>query len=194
MTISATTDGSWDLWRLSRRNGDMTRYLLTAAGTCVLVLGLLLLVGRSAPASGPPPEPFAFPPPGISAIGSVAVRVPRGTRRTQAAISRAVAAATDKATPRALQAAAQRARTIAAAAGLRLGTIYGVAPETSDSYAWSGETGTFGPGRYCGRVRRSAGFRTTSTGHRARRYRWTRSCRAPREVIVNLTVTFAPRR
>ena len=45
-----------------------------------------------------------------------------------------------------------------------------------------------------GRAPRSAGFRTTSTGRRTRRYRWTRSCRAPREVIVNLTVTFAPRR
>ena len=106
----------------------MTRHLVTAAGTCALLLVLLVLIDRSAPASGPPPEPFAFPPPGISAIGSVAVHVPRGTRRTQAAITRAVAAATDKATPRAVQAATTRARTIAAAAGLRLGTIYGVAP------------------------------------------------------------------
>lgn len=184
----------WDFWLPFRRNGGMTRYLVTAAGTCVVLLALFLLVDRSAPASGPPPEPFAFPPPGISAIGSAAARVPRSTRRTQAAISRAVAAATVKATPRAVQAATRRARSIAAATGLRLGAIYGVAPETSGSYAWSGETGTFGPGRYCGGVRRSAGFRTTSTGRRTRRYRWTRSCRAPREVIVNLTVTFAPRR
>ena len=50
--------------------------------------------------------------------------------------------------------------------------IYGVAPETSGSYGWSAETGTFGPGTYCGRVRRVAGFRTTSTGRRAPRYRW----------------------
>ena len=111
-----------------------------------------------------------------------------------ASAASAADAATEQATPRAVQAATRRARTIAAAAGLRLGAIHGVAPETSGSYAWSAETGTFGPGRYCGRVRRSAGFRTTSTGRRARRYRWTRSCRAPREVIVNLTVTFAPGR
>jgi hypothetical protein len=172
----------------------MTRYLVTAAGTGVILLLLLMLVDRPAPASGPPPEPFAYPPLGISAIGSVTVRVPRSTRRTQAAISRAVAAATDKATPQAVQAATQRARTIADAAGSRLGKIYGVAPETSGSYAWSAETGTFGPGRYCGRVRRFAGFRTTSSGRRVRRYHWTRSCRAPREVFVNLTVTFAPQR
>jgi hypothetical protein len=170
----------------------MTRYLVTAAGMCVLLLVLFVLVDRPAPASGPPPEPFAFPPPGISAIGSVSVPIPRSTRRTQAAISRAVARATNKATPRSVRAATQRARASAAAAGLRLGKIYGVAPETSGSYAWSGETGTFGPGKYCGRVRRFSGFRTTSTGRRARHYRWTRSCRAPREVIVNLSVTFAP--
>ena len=172
----------------------MTRYLVAVAGALAVLLLLLALIGRPTPASGPPPEPFAFPPPGISAIGSVAVRVPSDTRRTQVAISRAVAAATRQAVPRAIRAATRRARGIAVASGLRLGAIYGVGPETSGSYGWSAETGTFGPGRFCGRVRRFAGFRILSTGRRARRYRWARSCRAPREVIVSLTVTFAPRR
>lgn len=172
----------------------MTRSLVAVAGAVVALLLILALIERPTPASGPPPEPFAFPPPGISAIGSVAVRVPTDTRRTQTAISRAVAAANEQAVPRAVKAATQRARAMAVASGLRLGAIYGVAPETSGSYAWSAEPGTFGPGRYCGRVRRFAGFRILSTGRRARRYRRARSCRAPGEVIVSLTVTFAPGR
>ena len=172
----------------------MTRYLVAVAGAVAALLLILALVDRPTPASGPPPEPFAFPPPGITAIGSVAVRVPRDTRRSQIAISRAVAAANERAVPRAIKAATQRARSMAAASGLRLGAIYGVAPETSGNYAWSAEPGTFGPGHYCGRVRRFAGFRMLSTGRRARRYRWVRGCRAPGEVIVSLTVTFAPKR
>lgn len=172
----------------------MTRYLVALAGAVAALLLVLALIDRPTSASGPPPEPFAFPPPGISAIGSVAVRVPRDTPRTQRAISRAVAAAGDQAVPRAIKAATRRARAMAAASGLRLGAIYGVAPETSGGYAWSAEAGTFGPGRYCGRVRRSAGSRILSTGRRARRYRSTWSCRRPREVTVSLTVTFAPRR
>jgi hypothetical protein len=168
----------------------MARSLAVAAAALAALLAVILVVDRSAPASGPPPEPFAFPPPGVTAIGSGVARVPRDTPRRQAAISRAVAAATVRATPRAVRAAKRGAQRIAAASGLRLGALYGIAPETSGSYAWSSETGTFGPGRYCGRVRRSAGYRITSTGRRARRYRWTRSCRAPREVTVNLSVTF----
>ena len=171
----------------------MLRSICAAAAAVAVVLALILLVDGPAPASGPPPDPFAFPPPGITAIGSGIAVVPRDTPRKQAAISRAVAAATERATPRAVKAARQRALGIAAAAGLRLGAIYGVAPETSGSFAWSSESGTFGPGRYCGRVRRFAGYRTTSTGRRARHYRWTRSCRAPRDVTVNLSVTFTRR-
>ena len=171
----------------------MARSIVAVAAALAVVLSLILLVDRPAPASGPPPEPFAFPPPGVTAIGSGVARVPRDTPRRHAPIRRAVAAATERATPRAIAVAKRRARAIAAASGLRLGAIYAVAPETSGSYGWSAETGTFGPARYCGRARRSAGSRITSSGRRARRYRFVRTCRAPREVTVNIAVTFARR-
>ena len=169
----------------------MTRQLvIAAAGLCAL--GLILI--RPAPASGPPPEPFAFPPPGVTAIGSGTVSVPRNTPPTQGAIARAVAAATERAAPLAVAAAGRRAEIIAAAAGLRLGAIYGVAPETSGSFGWSAETGTFGPGRYCGLTRKRAGWRTLSSGRRVRRFRSTHACRSPRQVTVNLSVTYQPLR
>jgi hypothetical protein len=170
----------------------MVKSIAVAAAALAVLLALILLVDGPAPASGPPPEPFAFPPPGVTAIGSAAADLPRDTPRRQAAISRAVAAATNRATPRALRAAKQRAQRIAAASGLRLGAIYGVAPETSGSYAWSTETGTFGPGRYCGRVSHFS-YRTTATGRRVRHVRSTRGCRAPSQVTVSLSVTYTRR-
>ena len=80
---------------------------------------------------------------------------------------------------------------IAAAAGLHLGDVYAVAPVTSGSYAWAAEPGTFEPGRYCGSVRRFAGYRQTAPGRRVRRYRQVHGCRAPSDVTVNLSVSFA---
>jgi hypothetical protein len=133
-------------------------------GAVAALLLILALIDRPTPASGPPPEPFAFPPPGISAIGSVAVRIPRDTRRSQVVISRAVAAANERAVPRAIKAATQRARAMAVASWLRLGAIYGVAAETSRAYAWSAEPGTFGPGHYGGHVRRFARFASCRPG------------------------------
>ena len=167
----------------------MTKGRLALVG--VALCALLLILNRPAPASGPPPDPFVFPPPGVTAIGSVAEPLAKGTRNTQGTIAKAVAAATARATPRSIAAARLRAQSIAAAAGLRLGDVYAVAPVTSGSYAWSSEPGTFGAGRYCGRSRRFSGYRMTPSGRRVRRYRQANGCRAPSEVTVNLSVSFS---
>ena len=167
----------------------MTKGRLALVG--VALCALLLILNRPAPASGPPPDPFVFPPPGVTAIGSAAVPVARGTRHTQGAIATAVAAASARATPLAIAAARRRAQGLAAAAGMRLGEVYAVAPETSGSYAWSAEPGTYGLGEYCGTRRRFAGYRQTASGRRVRRYRQVHACRVPQTVTMNVSVSFS---
>jgi uncharacterized protein DUF541 len=153
----------------------------------VLVLcGLVAVVVLVWPAgaSGPPPEPRVYPPPGVTAIGTGWAQVELPAVREQGPIARAVAAATAAATPRAFANARAKARDLAAAAGMRLGAVHSVAPETSGAFAWPGDPGTFAPGRYCGEVRvRASGGVGRRTVHR---------CRSPREVTVHLAVTFEP--
>ena len=151
----------------------------------VAVVVLIVLVWPAG-ASGPPPEPRVYPPPGVTAIGTGLANVerPPAGRRGERQIRRAVAAATRAAAPRAFAAARVKAQAMAAAAGMRLGAVHAVAQETSGTFGWSSDTGTFAPGRYCGRRR----IRTADGGRRSS-YR----CRTPGEVSLSLAVTFEPR-
>lgn len=157
------------------------RVALVLAAAAVLVV-----LAWPASASGPPPEPRVYPPPGVTAIGTGVAKVerPPAGRRGEREIRRAVAAATVAAAPRAFAAARVKARAMAAAAGMRLGTVHSVAQETSGTFGWTSDGGTFGPGRFCGQrqVRDADGGRRLS-------YR----CRTPGEVVLNLAVTFEPR-
>jgi hypothetical protein len=160
------------------------RWVLVVCG----VVAVVVLVWPAG-ASGPPPEPRVYPPPGVTAIGTGWAEVELPAVREQEPIARAVAAATATATPRAFANARARARTLAAAAGMRLGAVHSVAPETSGTFGWVSDPGTFGPGRYCGDIRVR---RRSASGDVVRRS--VHRCRSPREVVVHLAVTFEPAR
>jgi hypothetical protein len=111
-------------------------------------------------------------------------------RRSSASILRALVAAQDAAGPVAMTAGRRAARMTAAATRLPLGALVSIAEVRrpyEDSYA-----GSFGPGRFCGLVRRAIVRRDPDTGRRrvVRRVR-RRSCFFPREVSVALRLTYA---
>ena len=79
-----------------------------------------------------------------------------------------------------------------ATAGMRLGAVWSVSQDPNVPYYGSGvDQGTFGANDYCGRRRFAAGYRTPPSGRRVRIYVQRYGCRAPKEVTVYLTVTFA---
>jgi hypothetical protein len=160
------------------------------AGAAIAALVVVLVVG-AAEGKGPPPEPASSPPAGVTAQGTAIADVGATSRDTEGRIRRSVAAAQAQATPRAFQAAKARAQQLAQAAGMTLGDVTAVRP-SAQPY-WSTDIiGTFGANRFCGRVRRFAGYRTTPSGRRVRRYVMRHGCRAPSDVTVTLEVTFAP--
>jgi hypothetical protein len=157
-----------------------------------LVTGAILAAGAVALAKGPPPVDRGYPPPGVTSIGFATSPVHASNRDSEGEIRRAVEAANTRARPRAFADARRKADAMAAVAGMRVGAVWSVGVDPNVPYYGSGVVqGTFGGNDYCGTVRRFAGYRTTSTGRRVRRYVRRRGCRAPREVTVYLTVTFA---
>jgi hypothetical protein len=157
-----------------------------------LAAGAILSAGAVALASGPPPVDRGYPPPGVTAIGFGTSPVTATSKDSEADIRRAVERANARARPRAFADAKLKAEAMGATAGMRLGAVWSVSQDPNVPYYGSGvNQGTFGADDYCGQVRRAAGFRTTSTGRRVRRFVQRHECRAPKEVTVYLTVTFA---
>ena len=156
--------------------------------------GVILSVAGLAVASGPPPvTDRGYPPPGVTVTGIGRVDVQASNRDGEHGIRRAVATATKAALPRAMSDARRQAQLLGDASGIRLGEVWAVERDPNLPYPGSGlEPPTpFGNGRYCGTLRRFAGYRTTPDGRRVRRHVSRRACRAPRDVSVYLTVTFA---
>jgi hypothetical protein len=158
-----------------------------------LVAGAVLTASAVALASGgQPPVDRGYPPPGVTAIGAASVRVDASDDDSEATIRRAVERANGKARPRAFADARRKAEAIAAAAGVRLGPVSSVGQDPSVPFYGSGvNQGTFGGNDYCGRRRVSVGVTTRPDGRRVRRYKTRFMCKAPREVDVYLSVTFA---
>ena len=77
---------------------------------------------------------------------------------------------------------------------MALGSLLAVAEASASPYGpFLGPfgPGAFGPGKYCGTVRRAV-FRTTKAGRRKRvGTRTSRVCRVPPEVAASLTMTFS---
>lgn len=114
-------------------------------------------------------------------------------RKSNASIAKAVRDAERAAIPRALGNGKGRAARLAEQSGLRLLTLHSVSESAPSPFGFHGPygaQGTFGPGRYCGTVRRSI-YRTGSDGKRRRvGTRSRRSCRVPQSVSASLTMTF----
>jgi hypothetical protein len=130
----------------------------------------------------------------VTAVGVGEVRPQPSDRNNNDAIRRAVEAARRSAIPLAVADARRNAVDIGFASGLRVGAVHYIA-ETAPSPPFYGpfgqDQGTFGPGRFCGRVPR---FRTVRAPNgaviRRRRIGSRRTCRIPNRVAISLTVTY----
>jgi hypothetical protein len=111
-------------------------------------------------------------------------------RRNSPSIRRSLRAARVAATPGAAEAARANAQAAANAGGLQLGPLFSVT-ESANPYGYEPLLGAFGPGRFCGIVRRVRIRFDPETGTRrvVRRIR-TRRCYAPRRVSVRLEATY----
>jgi hypothetical protein len=133
------------------------------------------------------------PPRTVAALGAASVKVKAPSdRKHEAPIRAAVEAAEAKALPRAIAEARTKAADLARLAGLRLGAIVSVSDAPTSPYGPSfGFYGSFGPDRFCGRVRVSV-FKRDANGTRRRvGTRSRHTCRVPPTVTSTVTVTFA---
>jgi hypothetical protein len=128
----------------------------------------------------------------VTAIGTGITRVRPADRHDNTSIRRAVRRATTRALPRAIADAKRDASALADGYGLVLGAVVSVAetpPSPFGGFGYGEPDGTFGPGRYCGRIRRSVIRRID--GRRRRVVRSRRICSFPTQVTSSVTVTYA---
>jgi Protein of unknown function (DUF541) len=132
----------------------------------------------------------------IVAGGTGQVTVTPKDRKSDNSIAAAVKKAYDAALPKAIADAREEAGELATAAGVTLGALVTVSnvpaqPFYGGFFGGGPQLGTFGPGKFCGTVRRAI-IRTTKSGRR--RVVGTRSrhtCRVPSTITRNVTLTFA---
>jgi uncharacterized protein YggE len=127
----------------------------------------------------------------VQVVGVGEADVKPKNRRNNASIQRAVDKAEAAALPRAFRDAHLRAGELARLSGMTLGEIVSVSDVPSSPYGPFGFgpfEGTFGPGRWCGTIRRSVVRRVN--GRRRRVTRTRRVCHFPPEVYVSVTVTY----
>jgi hypothetical protein len=125
----------------------------------------------------------------ITGIGAGTAPVD-AARKTSPSIRRSLQAARLAATPTAAEAARVNAEAAATAAGVQLGPLFSVV-EQANLYGYEPLLGAFGPGRFCGIVRRVRVRFDPETGTRrvVRRIR-TRRCYRPRTAAVRLEATY----
>src|SRR5215216_6547638 len=153
---------------------------------------LLVLASTAALAAAAPPASAeqAAEPRTVTATGLGIARVQPADRHDNASIRRAVQGALKKALPRALADASGDARALAAGTGLTLGEIVAVSETPPSPFGFYDDAnGSFGPGRYCGRLRVSVLRRID--GRRRRVVRTRRVCRFPTTVTKSVSITFA---
>ena len=126
--------------------------------------------------------------------GTGTVRPTPENRNDNASIANAVEAAEQAATPRAIRDGQTRAVKLAGLSGMTLGPLLAIAeaqPAPFGFYGPFGQSGTFGPGRFCGKTRTPI-FVKTKRGTRKRvGFRTRRTCRVPARVTASVTMTFA---
>ncbi len=122
------------------------------AAAYVVSLAALVSPAVAVPAiaqsSAPPPSTAERP---VTANASASVKPRPSDRRNNAAIREAVAQARDAGIGRAMDGARDLARRLAEEAGLTLGVVIAVSDFRFEDFE---SRGTFGPGQYCGKIRR----------------------------------------
>jgi hypothetical protein len=140
----------------------------------------------AAPAESPPaPET-------VTAIATAQVRVARPAHLDDKTIAAAIGRARTQLAPEALRLVRREAVSLGYAAGVRVGRLLSLADVASGPFGPFnyGAEGTFGPGRYCGRV---PTFRTRVVNGQRRRVRTgtRRTCRVPPFVTRTVSGTYA---
>lgn len=167
------------------------RRLSLLAGTVVVAAGIsAIAMGKGAPPQPDPPAPAAGT---VVAHGQSSRSVVVPARRTNRSIQRAVVAARLGAYPAAVADAAETARSLAAATGLKLGEAVGVAQDVNPLGWYDESSGRFGPGKWCG-TSTFFSYVKAKDGSTKRILHRRRGCRPPPRVGVRLTVTFAASR
>lgn len=111
-------------------------------------------------------------------------------RRTSPAIRHAFRATRLAVTPDAARTARANAEAAGSGAGIPLGQLFSVVEASGAFYGYDPTLGNFGPGQFCGMVRRVFGRRDPETGHfRVIRRKAVRRCYKPR-VNVRLDLTY----
>jgi hypothetical protein len=127
----------------------------------------------------------------LVADGDAAAAVRPRNRRSSASIRRAMDAARLAAAPVALAEARADADRLARGAGIPLGALFSIAEVRRPFDDWS--AGPFGPGRFCGTIRRPIFRRDPATGRtRIVRRVSERRCYFPTTLSVGLRVTYLP--
>lgn len=128
----------------------------------------------------------------VEAYGSASAPVGPENRRSNRSIRRALEAARVAVTPDAAAAARRSAATAARSAGLRLGPVVSISEQQPYPYFYDAALGSFGPGEFCGVVRRAIVDRDPETGSpRVLRRVRERRCRFPRTFSLRLEATYA---
>ena len=129
----------------------------------------------------------------VTSTGVGEADVDPSDRKDEKSIRDAVVAANAKALPLAVANARTHAAELAAAAGLKLGALISIsdAPAAGVPFFYLPQNGTFGNGRFCGKVRNT---KTVVRNGRRRRVpvKGTHKvCRVPPEVYTSVSITFA---
>ena len=133
------------------------------------------------------------PPPTLTAQGSAQVKPEPRNRRDNASIKAAVEAAEAKAQPRAIAEARAHAAELAAAAGVTLGPLIGIADAPASGYPffYTPQYGTFGNGRFCGQVRNTRTVVRNGVRRRVATKGTHKVCRVPPQVSSSVALTFS---
>ncbi len=163
-----------------------------AAGAVVIAS---LACAAAAPGALQAQTPVPPPLTSVTVTGTGIVKPTPLNRKSNASIAKAVRDAKAAATPLAIADGRARAANLAALSGMVLGQLVSVSEGSGASPVFFGpfygQEGTFGPGRFCGNIRRPV-YRRTADGKRKRvAWRTIRSCRVPAQVSASLGMTFA---
>jgi uncharacterized protein YggE len=131
----------------------------------------------------------------ITSTGTGQIKVKPADRTSNRSIVAAVKKAFTAALPKAVQAGRADAAELAAASGLTLGDLLSISDAGPTGfygpYYGGPSFGTFGPGKYCGRVRLADFVRTKSGRRRIAGFHTRRVCRVPPYAVRTVTLTFA---
>lgn len=159
--------------------------MLSAPSLAVAMAGLVLALAPAAAAQDRT----------VTATGTGQVKVTPADRDSNDSIAAAADKAYAAALPKAIADGREDAQALAAASGLTLGELLSVSDAPVAPYygpfGAGAPLGTFGPGKFCGKIRQPVVKRTKSGARKIVGHRTRRTCRVPPFELRQITMTFA---